>query len=82
MLNGPQIADEIISGFQMASQSIRTLYSKQSDRYLLDKILKRMLSNKPNARYPDSAFIDVSKHVALNTRNLYYNGYHSTFLKK
>jgi hypothetical protein len=61
----------------MTSQSIRNLNSKQFDKHLLDKILKRMLSSKPNARYPDSYFIDVSKHVALNTRNLYYN--YSTF---
>lgn len=79
VLSGAQIAAEIISGFQMASQSMKTLNSERSDSYLLDKFLISMLSNRTNKRYPDSSYIDVSKHVATNTKNLYYNGYHGTF---
>lgn len=80
VLNGPQIAAEIISGFQMASENMNTLHSELSDSYVLDKFLINMLSNNTNKRYPDRASIDVSKHVAVNTRNLYYNGYYGTLV--
>lgn len=78
VLSGPQIASEIISGFHMASQNVTALNSERADRYLLDKFLLSMFSNSSNQRYPQSNLIDVNKHMAINTRNLYYNGHHGT----